>query len=99
MSVFSIYLRVLRQLKPDATLAYVLVAANLALAAAQFAEPVLFGRIIDLMTNSQASGAALTWGDLLRSFWHGPASAFSRSAPLSPLAFTLTGFHIAAVSP
>jgi len=31
----------LRQLKPDATLAYVLVAANLALAAAQFAEPVL----------------------------------------------------------
>jgi len=65
MSVFSIYLRVLRQLKPDATLAYVLVAANLALAAAQFAEPVLFGRIIDLMTNSQASGAALTWGDLL----------------------------------
>ncbi len=65
MSVFSLYLRVLGQLRPHARLAYVLVAANLALACAQFAEPVLFGRIIDLMSGAQARGAPFSWADLL----------------------------------
>ena len=65
MSVFSVYFRVLSLLRPHARLAYILVAANLALACAQFAEPVLFGRIIDLMTGAQARGVALSWGDLL----------------------------------
>ena len=65
MSVLAIYVRVLRQLRPEARLAMLLVAANLALACAQFAEPLLFGRIIDLLSRAQGSGAALTWGDLL----------------------------------
>lgn len=65
MSVFSIYLRVLGQLRPQARLAFLLVAANLALAVAQFAEPLLFGRIIDRMTRAQAPGETLSWGDLL----------------------------------
>ena len=66
MSVFSVYLRVLGQLRPKARLAYILVIANLVLAGAQFAEPILFGRIIDLMSGAQAHGAAaLTWGELL----------------------------------
>jgi len=66
MSVFSVYLRVLGQLRPKARLAYILVVANLVLAGAQFAEPILFGRIIDLMSGAQAHGAAaLTWGELL----------------------------------
>jgi glucan exporter ATP-binding protein len=64
MSVLSIYLRVLRQLKPEARLAVVLVAANLALAGAQFAEPLLFGRIIDLLGRAQGSGARLNWSNL-----------------------------------
>lgn len=65
MSVMQIYVRVLGLLRPQWRLVSVLVAANLALAAAQFAEPILFGRIIDLMTQSQASGHSLTWDKLL----------------------------------
>ncbi len=65
MSVFSIYARVLGLLRPQARTAMLLVAANLALAAAAFAEPLLFGRIIDRMTRAQAPGQSLSWGDLL----------------------------------
>ena len=65
MSVMQIYIRVLGLLRPQWRLVTVLVAANLALAAAQFAEPILFGRIIDLMTQSQVSGQSLTWDKLL----------------------------------
>jgi ATP-binding cassette subfamily B protein len=65
MSVLQIYARVLGLLRPQLPLVAVLVAANLALAVAQFAEPILFGRIIDLMTQTQASGESLTWSKLL----------------------------------
>ncbi len=65
MSVLKIYARVLGQLRPQARLTLILVAANLSLAVAQFAEPVLFGRIIDRMTQAQAPGQTLTWSDLL----------------------------------
>ncbi|PWB81336.1 MAG: cyclic beta-1,2-glucan ABC transporter, partial [Methylocystaceae bacterium] len=65
MSVLAIYLRVLAQLRPEARLAIFLVVANLAVAGAQFAEPMLFGRVIDLLTSAQAAGRALGWSDLL----------------------------------
>jgi ATP-binding cassette subfamily B protein len=65
MSVFKVYVRVLGLLRPQARLALILVAANLALAVSAFAEPMLFGRIIDRMTRAQAPGATLTWSDLL----------------------------------
>jgi ATP-binding cassette, subfamily B, beta-glucan exporter len=65
MSVLKIYARVLRQLRPQKRLVGILVGANLALAIAQFAEPVLFGRIIDRMTQAQMPGQTLTWTDLL----------------------------------
>jgi ATP-binding cassette subfamily B protein len=65
MTVFQIYKRVLGQLRPQARLSFILVAANLSLAIAQFAEPLLFGRIIDRMTKAQAPGQTLTWSDLL----------------------------------
>lgn len=65
MSVLKIYARVLSQLRPQKRLVGILVGANLALAIAQFAEPVLFGRIIDRMTQAQAPGQTLTWTDLL----------------------------------
>lgn len=65
MSVLSVYLRVLAQLKPQKRLAAILVAANLAVAIAQFAEPMLFGRVIDVLTRAQAAGVKLAWGDLV----------------------------------
>ncbi|MBM3553399.1 MAG: glucan ABC transporter ATP-binding protein/ permease [Alphaproteobacteria bacterium] len=65
MSVLTVYARVLGMLRPQARLAMILVGANLALAVAAFAEPMLFGRIIDRMTSAQAPGETLTWGDLL----------------------------------
>jgi len=59
MALVRLYLRVLDQLGDEARLAWVLAFANLLLATAQFAEPVLFGRIIDVLSASpSASGIA-----------------------------------------
>jgi len=55
MKFLKLYSRVLALLGPEAKLGWVLAAANVALAAAQFAEPVLFGRIIDALVKSQAA--------------------------------------------
>jgi glucan exporter ATP-binding protein len=65
MQFFKIYLRVLRLLGSERRLAGILVVANLLLAGAQFAEPVLFGRIIDVLANAQAQNRSLQWADLL----------------------------------
>src|ERR1700691_2315422 len=54
MSLARSYLRSFRLLGPEAGLAVFLVFANLALASAQFAEPVLFGRIVDRMSAGEA---------------------------------------------
>ncbi len=53
MTLFRTYVRVLAQLGPERGLGVGLGIANLALATAQFAEPVLFGRIIDALTRSE----------------------------------------------
>jgi ATP-binding cassette subfamily B protein len=45
-NLFRLYLRVLGQLGPEARTGWLLAAGGLGLAVAQFAEPVLFGRII-----------------------------------------------------
>src|SRR5215470_10867588 len=52
MNLVRVYTRVLALLGEEAKLAWLLALANLALAGAQFAEPVLFGRIIDALTKS-----------------------------------------------
>ena len=65
MQFFKVYLRVLRQLGSESRLAGILVVANLLLAVAQFAEPILFGRIIDVLANAQAQARTLRWADLL----------------------------------
>src|SRR6187399_865308 len=49
----------------EARLGWVLAFANLLLAAALFAEPMLFGRIIDTLANSQARVSALDWDRLI----------------------------------
>jgi ATP-binding cassette subfamily B protein len=64
MSFLRIYGRVLEQLGPDIRLGWFLAFANVTLAMAQFAEPVLFGRVIDALTGLQSNGLAATWDSL-----------------------------------
>ena len=73
MRIFQIYARVLALLGQETRLAGILSAANIALAAAQFAEPVLFGRIIDSLTTARTQGAEIDWTGIfmLVAFWVG----------------------------
>jgi glucan exporter ATP-binding protein len=64
MLVLAIYLRALGQLGAEKRLAILLVTANLALAVAQFAEPVLFGRVIDKLSRPRTPADLLTFADL-----------------------------------
>lgn len=69
--MIRLYIRVLELLGKEARLGWLLAGANLLLAVAQFAEPVLFGRIIDVLSgNPNAVSAA--------------ASAAVGAAPNSP---------------
>jgi glucan exporter ATP-binding protein len=61
MKIYRIYLRALSLLGPKKVLAWTLAIANLLLAGMAFAEPVLFGRVIDSLTNAQASGPDVIW--------------------------------------
>jgi len=61
MNFVRTYLRVLKELGSESRIAIILVLANLALAAAQFAEPILFGRIIDKLAEAQKSNVPLQW--------------------------------------
>jgi ATP-binding cassette subfamily B protein len=65
MGFVKIYARVLGLLGPDARLGWGLALANVLLATAQFADPVLFGRIIDTFVRAQAENRALTWGEIV----------------------------------
>jgi glucan exporter ATP-binding protein len=66
MWLIRLYIRVLGQLGSDLKLGALLALANIGLAIAAFAEPILFGRIIDRLTGAQAAGAApLTFTSLL----------------------------------
>jgi hypothetical protein len=60
MNLFQLYTRALALIGPEARLARILAIGCFALAAAQFVEPVLFGRIIDAL-----AGVASGWGDLI----------------------------------
>jgi ATP-binding cassette subfamily B protein len=61
MSILRLYARVLGLLGPQIRLGWILAFANVLLAAAQFAEPVLFGRIIDALAHAQGGGPRLSW--------------------------------------
>jgi glucan exporter ATP-binding protein len=65
MTILHLYRRVLSLLGPQVRLGWVLALANVALAAAQFAEPVLFGRIIDSLAGAQGGNSSLSWARLL----------------------------------
>jgi ATP-binding cassette subfamily B protein len=57
MALLRLYLRVLDLLGKEARLGFVLAGANLLLAGAQFAEPVLFGRIVDVLSGKPSAGS------------------------------------------
>src|SRR6201984_2268014 len=59
MSILHLYTRVLELLGKEARLGWLLAVANLLLATAQFAEPVLFGRIVDVLSGKSVAGATL----------------------------------------
>lgn len=73
MSFVRLYTRVLEKLGPDSRLGWLLAIANVALAIAQFAEPVLFGRVINVLARAQENDAAPAWSRLgvLLSLWAG----------------------------
>ncbi|HWZ08259.1 MAG TPA: glucan ABC transporter ATP-binding protein/ permease [Bradyrhizobium sp.] len=56
MSLLRLYMRVLDLLGREARLGWILAGANLLLAGAQFAEPVLFGRIVDVLSGKPSGG-------------------------------------------
>jgi glucan exporter ATP-binding protein len=64
MKFFRIYLRVLELLGPEARLGWALALAGVALAAAAFVEPILFGRIVDTLANAQGGSRQLDYGVL-----------------------------------
>jgi len=65
MNLIRIYARVLRLLGPERNLAWMLAAANIALAAGQFAEPVLFGRVVDTLARAQSADTPPVWSQLI----------------------------------
>ncbi len=65
MSIFGLYTRVLELLGKEARLGWILAVANLLLATAQFAEPVLFGRIVDVLSGKAVAGSTSAWPFLL----------------------------------
>jgi ATP-binding cassette subfamily B protein len=65
MNFIHLYVRVLKLLGNESRLGWTLAIANVSLAAAQFAEPVLFGRIVDALAGAQSRGSAPVWNDLI----------------------------------
>src|SRR5258708_33787819 len=56
MSLFRLYTRVLQLLGKEARVGWILAGANLLLAGAQFAEPVRFGKIVDVLSGKPSEG-------------------------------------------
>jgi glucan exporter ATP-binding protein len=65
VNFIRLYGRVLAMLGPEARLGWILAVANLTLAGALFAEPMLFGRIIDTLAASQSNVSGLDWNRLM----------------------------------
>ncbi|MBR0778302.1 glucan ABC transporter ATP-binding protein/ permease [Bradyrhizobium diazoefficiens] len=65
MSILRLYTRVLELLGKEARLGWLLAVANLLLAASQFAEPVLFGRIVDVLSGKTVAGSNSAWPFLI----------------------------------
>ncbi len=66
MRFFKIYGRVLSSLGNDKRLAVLLGVANVLVAGLQFLDPVLFGRVIGLLTESDRMSPDMVWGQALQ---------------------------------
>ena len=62
MRFLNIYRRVLSSLGSDKRLAALLIIANVIVAGLQFLDPVLFGRVIGMLSNSDKMPASELWG-------------------------------------
>ena len=65
MDFVRLYTRVLRVLAPDRWVAIGLTVANMALAGLQFLEPVLFGRVVDVLTRAAGITREAVWTEAL----------------------------------
>jgi len=65
MKLLRLYIRVLALLGSEARLGWALAVANVALASAQFVEPLLFGRIVDALANAQGGSRTVSWSDVI----------------------------------
>ena len=63
MEFFRVYRRVIGLLRAEKWLAVALAIANVAVAALQFYEPVLFGQVIDLLTTAKDKPVDVLWHD------------------------------------
>ncbi|MBR0954018.1 glucan ABC transporter ATP-binding protein/ permease [Bradyrhizobium canariense] len=61
MPILRLYTRVLELLGKEARLGWLLAVVNLLLAGSQFAEPVLFGRIVDVLSGKTVAGSSSAW--------------------------------------
>ncbi|MCK8784809.1 glucan ABC transporter ATP-binding protein/ permease [Roseomonas sp. NAR14] len=65
MQFVKVYARGLATLAPDKGVAIGLAFANLALAGLQFLEPVLFGRVVDVLAHAATQTPAMVWSEAL----------------------------------
>jgi ATP-binding cassette subfamily B protein len=63
MTFLRIYLRAIGTLRQSMWVAIMLVVANLVVAALQFVDPLLFGRVIELLTRSSTMTAEQLWSE------------------------------------
>jgi ATP-binding cassette, subfamily B, beta-glucan exporter len=61
MGIFHLYSSALDLLGSDRRLGWALACANLALACTLFAEPILFGRVIDALSRAPSATSSATW--------------------------------------
>jgi ATP-binding cassette subfamily B protein len=65
MQFLKLYGRVLGLLAADRWVAIGLAAANVALAGLQFLEPVLFGRVVDVLSHAAGMSRESVWAEAL----------------------------------
>jgi ATP-binding cassette subfamily B protein len=66
MEFFRVYGRVIGLLRAERPLAITLALANVAVAALQFYEPVLFGKVVDLLSNARGRSNDALWHDAVQ---------------------------------
>ncbi|TAJ41590.1 MAG: glucan ABC transporter ATP-binding protein/ permease [Reyranella sp.] len=64
MGFISVYGRVIGELRAERGLAITLALANVAVAALQFYEPVLFGKVVDLLATAKDRSADVLWREI-----------------------------------